>query len=100
MRTARFIVALLLLAHAAARAGEKITVSAAISLKDALVEIGRSYTAATEDEVSFNFGASGQLMAQIEQGAPVDAFISAADKQVDALAAAGLVGPERVIVAG
>jgi len=102
MRIFRAIIVLLFLAPATiAHAGEKITVSAAISLKDALVEIGRSYASATGDEVAFNFGASGQLMAQIEQGAPVDVFISAADKQVDRLAEEKLVDVNsRRVVAG
>jgi molybdate transport system substrate-binding protein len=38
-----------------------------------------------------NYGASGTLQLQIEQGAPVDVFLSAAPKQMDALAAKGLL---------
>jgi len=69
-----------------------ITVSAAISLKDSLDEIGRMY----EQErpgvtISFNYGGSGTLQRQIEQGAPVDIFLSAAEKQMDELQAKGLV---------
>lgn len=65
-----------------------LTVSAAASMKDALTEIDARYGAAT---VSVNFGASGALQRQIEQGAPVDVFISAAAKNMDELAAAKLV---------
>ena len=62
--------------------GEKkdttLTVSAASSLKDVLEEIGRLFQKDYPHiEVRFNFGASGALKQQIEQGAPVDLFFSA-----------------------
>lgn len=69
--------------------GEAVTVAAAISLKDAMGEIGGAYRQATGADVRFTFGASGQLMAQVRNGAPIDAFISAADEQVDALIESG-----------
>ena len=56
---------------------QTITVSAAISLKEAMTEEARQYAADGGDQVSLNFGASGLLAAQIEQGAPVDLFVSA-----------------------
>jgi molybdate transport system substrate-binding protein len=80
---------LLLAAPTAARAGESISVAVAISLKEAMGEIATAYTRETGDEVRFTFGASGQLAAQIRNGAPVDAFISAAGKQIDELIEAG-----------
>ena len=64
---------------------EDITVSAAISMKDALGDAGAAFEKATGDHVSFNFLASGPLMKQIEQGAPVDVYISAAREQMDEL---------------
>jgi len=72
---------------------ESITVSAAISLKDAFTEIGEIYTAKSGNKkvVQFNFGASGALQQQIENGAPVDVFASAGEKQMDALAAKQLI---------
>jgi molybdate transport system substrate-binding protein len=61
-------------------------VSAAISLKDALEEIQPIYQKTHQDvELIYNFSSSGSLQQQIEQGAPVDIFISAANKQMDAL---------------
>jgi molybdate transport system substrate-binding protein len=39
----------------------------------------------------YNFGASGDLQKQIEAGAPVDLFVSAATRQMDELEAKGLV---------
>src|SRR5688500_5853731 len=69
---------------------DTVHVSAAISLKAALTEIAAAYQKETGEQVRFNFGASGQLMAQIKAGAPADLFISAAPKQVDDLVAANL----------
>lgn len=74
-----------------APARAEITVSAAVSLKDAFTEIGRVYETSTGAHVNFNFGASGILQKQIEQAAPVDVFASAGARQMDALAAKGLV---------
>ncbi|MDA8421837.1 MAG: molybdate ABC transporter substrate-binding protein [Nitrospiraceae bacterium] len=69
-----------------------ITVSAAISLKNAFEEIGKLYESRNAgSRVMFNFGASGDLMAQIKGGAPVDVFASAAQKDMDELDNAGLV---------
>jgi molybdate transport system substrate-binding protein len=70
----------------------QITVSAAASLKDALTAIKDSFARAHSDvELMLNFGASGTLQLQIEQGAPADVFISAAPQQMDALAAKSLI---------
>ncbi len=69
-----------------------ITISAAISLKDALDEIGRAYEDSHSGaRVTFNYGGSGTLQHQIEQGAPVDIFFPAAEKQMDALESEGLI---------
>lgn len=69
-----------------------LTVSAAISLKDALDEAKQIYAAENPNvAIAANYGASGTLQLQIEQGAPVDVFLSAAPKQMDALDAKGLL---------
>ena len=71
---------------------ERITVSAAISLKNAFEEIGELFEARNKDAaIAFNFGASGNLMAQIKGGAPVDVFASAALKDMDELDKDGLI---------
>jgi molybdate transport system substrate-binding protein len=79
---------------------EEITVSAAISLKESLTQIGSAYEKAAGDRIIFNFDASGKLAAQIQLGAPVDAFISADDEQMNKLTKAGKIaaGTRRVIV--
>jgi molybdate transport system substrate-binding protein len=72
--------------------GVSLTVSAAISLKDALEEIKIAFAKGHPGiAITFNFGASGMLQHQIENGAPVDVFLSAAPKQMDALDAKGLL---------
>jgi molybdate transport system substrate-binding protein len=68
-----------------------ILVSAAISLKETLIEVGSNFTKQSGVQVKFNFAGSGTLQQQIERGAPVDIFISAADKQMNALAAKNLI---------
>lgn len=62
-----------------------LTISAAASLKDAIAEIQQLYTQQQPVTITNNFGASGSLQQQIEQGAPVDIFICAATTQMDAL---------------
>jgi molybdate transport system substrate-binding protein len=66
-----------------------VTVSAAISLKAALEKAQPELEKAAGEKVVFNFGASGTLAGQIQQGAPVDLFISADRATADKLVAAG-----------
>ncbi|MDB5052888.1 MAG: molybdenum transporter substrate-binding protein [Bacilli bacterium] len=64
----------------------ELTISAASSLTDSLKEIQTLFTGINSKvKLNFNFGASGTLQQQIEQGAPVDVFISAGKKQMQAL---------------
>jgi molybdate transport system substrate-binding protein len=70
----------------------EITFSAAVSLQDALKEIGAQFQKNhPEVKVNFNFGASGVLEKQIEQGASVDLFASASQKEIDLLEEKGLI---------
>ncbi|WP_442881365.1 molybdate ABC transporter substrate-binding protein [Clostridium sp.] len=65
----------------------ELTISAAASLKEVMAELTDMYTGENPDiKLTFNFGASGSLQQQIEQGAPSDLFISAGKKQMKALA--------------
>ena len=70
---------------------EAITVSAAVSLTDALSAIGKEYGSRGRGDIRFNFAASNVLARQIVEGAPVDLFISADAAQMDVVARAGLV---------
>jgi molybdate transport system substrate-binding protein len=73
---------------------KEITVSAAISLKNTFEEIGRYYESRNRGtKIMFNFGASGDLMRQIEAGAPVDVFASASPGEMDELEKRGLTTP-------
>jgi molybdate transport system substrate-binding protein len=66
-------------------------VGAAISLKEAFNELGGVYQQRTGTKVTFSFGASGELEKQIEAGAPLDVFASAAEKEMDELAGKNLI---------
>lgn len=69
-----------------------LTVSVAASLTDAIGEIETAYRQG-HGNVNFrnNFGGSGTLARQIELGAPVDVFLSAAAGPMDQLQARGLI---------
>jgi molybdate transport system substrate-binding protein len=69
-----------------------LTISAAASLQETLSEIETLYRFGhTKVDFRNNFGSSGTLAREIEQGAPVDVFISAAAKPMDDLEEKGLV---------
>src|SRR4028119_1823624 len=96
MRNVSVLLATLVLSlstrQASAQGSTTILVSAAASLKEALTEIGSRYSKSRPGTtVRFNFASSGTLQQQIERGAPVDVFISAADKQMNALATKNLI---------
>jgi molybdate transport system substrate-binding protein len=59
-----------------AQAGEA-KVAVAANFTDAAKEIGALFTETTGNRVVFSFGSTGQLFAQISQGAPFEAFLAA-----------------------
>lgn len=70
----------------------EILVSAASSLTDAFQEIKTEFEKDNPGiMVAYNFGSSGTLQLQIEQGAPPDVFASAGAAQTDALDQMGLL---------
>jgi molybdate transport system substrate-binding protein len=71
-----------------------LTVSAASDLTRAFAEVGAAFEAATGTQVVFNFGSTGQLAQQIEQGAPVDVFAAANASYINHLDAKGLILPD------
>jgi molybdate transport system substrate-binding protein len=74
----------------------ELTVSAAASLTDALKEIQKLYELKHPNvQLNFNFGSSGALQQQIEQGAPADLFLSAATKNMKALVDKQLIEPNK-----
>lgn len=87
----RWLPLLLVLGSCAPR-GTELTVSAAASLQNAMKDIATGYRVSHPGViVTLNFGSSGTLAQQIEQGAPADVFFSAAPKPMDSLAARGLI---------
>ena len=85
MKAFAIAVAMSILVASGARAQE-VTLSVAISLKEVTEDLGRTYMAAHPGvTLRYNFGASGDLQKQIEAGAPVDVFLSAAQRQMDDL---------------
>jgi molybdate transport system substrate-binding protein len=77
-----------------AQSNGNLLVSAAASLKDTMEEIKTVYQQSKPGvNINYNFGASGALLQQIQQGAPADIFIFAAKKQVDTLEQSGQLAP-------
>ena len=74
---------------------EPLTVSAASSLAEAFEAYGQE----TEIDERFSFAGSGDLAAQIRQGAPVDVFASANTSLPEALHEEGLVGEPVTFIA-
>lgn len=71
---------------------KEIIVSAAVSLSDAFKDLAKIYEAShPKDKILFNFGASGSLLQQIAQGAPVDLFASADEVTMDRAEQKGLI---------
>lgn len=64
----------------------ELNISAAASLKEAMADIQTEFKKVNPNvTLTVNFGASGSLQQQIEQGAPCDIFISAGQSQMKAL---------------
>lgn len=73
----------------------ELTVSSAIALTEPLEALKPLYQAEHPNvTITYNFGASGELRQQIQSGAPVDIFISAAQKDMNDLEQDGLLLPE------
>ncbi len=68
-----------------------LLVFAAASLTESMQEAGQAFEAKSRTPVRFSFGASSDLVRQIEAGAPADVFFSADTTKVDALEKSGLV---------
>ena len=70
----------------------ELLISAAASMTDVLTEMAELYKeVAPNVTLTYTFGSSGALQAQIEEGAPSDIFMSAAQKQMDTLEEGGYI---------
>ncbi|MDB5039905.1 MAG: modA [Candidatus Eremiobacteraeota bacterium] len=85
--------ALLLSAGSSSFAADRpgVVVLAAASLREAFEAAAPAFTARSGMKVTFSFGGSDTLAAQIEQGVPADVFASANDVQMQRVAAAKLL---------
>jgi len=82
-----------LLAFRPAGAAQEIRVAAAADLKFALDELGAGYEKQTGKKIDVSYGSSGNFLAQIQNGAPFDVFLSADIEYPRKLEAAGLAEP-------
>ncbi len=72
-------------AHSGQRPGPDLVVFAASSLKTALDDVALAWREASGGTLRLSFAGSSRLAWQIQQGAPVDIFISANTKWMDVL---------------
>jgi molybdate transport system substrate-binding protein len=86
-------------APAATQAAGTPTIAAAASLRYALDEIAKRYEKETGKSVKITYGATGNLVHQIEAGAPFQALFAADDESVKKLAKAGKTEGEPIIFA-
>ena len=70
-----------------------LVVSAASDLTPAFQELGRQFEQQDGTKITFNFGSTGQLAQQIEQGAPVDLFAAASVSFIEGLEQKSLIIP-------
>lgn len=97
-----FIMGVALLAAGCSRGSQEtdetnpklLYVAAASDLAPAFEEIGRSFEQSTGIRVVYNFGSTGMLASQIENGAPVDVFAAANIEFIDGLERKGLIIPD------
>jgi molybdate transport system substrate-binding protein len=91
-RACAWVAAVLLLCAARGAAhGTELLLSAASSLTDVLSALAPAAEKAVGARILLNFGASGTLRKQIEEGAPADLFFSASSDDMDKLEGKGLI---------
>jgi molybdate transport system substrate-binding protein len=91
----KFLIAAWMIALPLAAVAQQLTVSAAASLTEAFKEIGQKFEATKSGvTVRYNFAASGVLIQQISQGAPVDVFASADQETMNRGVEQKLIDPD------
>lgn len=82
----------------AAEKDSKLIVSAASSLTGVMEKAQTEFKKTHPDiELAFNYGSSSKLRSQMEQGAPVDLFLSASETDMDLLAEKQLIQKGSVV---
>ncbi|WP_017303601.1 molybdate ABC transporter substrate-binding protein [Spirulina subsalsa] len=71
-----------------------LTVSAAANLNEVFPQISERWQEETGHSIAFNFGSTGQLVQQIERGAPVDLFAAANRQAIEDLDQKGLIASD------
>jgi molybdate transport system substrate-binding protein len=95
------LVLTLIVATPRAVAAEPPVIAAAVSLRDALEQIALLFEKNSGERVTFSFGATGNLLRQIEEGAPFQLFLAADEASVAKLAAGGKTeGETSILVRG
>lgn len=88
-------------AAAPVQVGDAPVVAAAASLRVALDEIAKAFNADTGKSVSLSYGATGNLVRQVEEGAPFQIFLAADEASVERLKKNGKTeGDSAVLVEG
>lgn len=77
----------------AATEDEPLLVLAAANLTAPFEALEPAYAVAVGEAVTFVFGSSGNLAAQIRNGAPADVYVSANESFLDSLVSDGLIDP-------
>lgn len=93
MKLRRLLLAIFLLLFSACSFAQEISVAAAADLQFALQDVASRFQKETGHEVKLTFGSSGNFFAQIQNGAPFDAFFSADIDYPKKLEAGGLTEP-------
>ncbi|MCX6621340.1 MAG: molybdate ABC transporter substrate-binding protein [Acidobacteria bacterium] len=96
------LLAAILTGLATAAAPPELLVAAAADLAEVEAPLAAAFARATGAKVRFTTGASGMLARQIEAGAPYDVFLSANERYVEELEAAGRIasGSRKVYATG
>lgn len=75
----------------------ELVVSAGVGLKNLFNEIGSAFEKEHPDvKILFNYASAGQLMAQIEMGAPADVFAVPGRKEINILIGKNMIDPQTV----
>jgi molybdate transport system substrate-binding protein len=94
-RMARGLAVALAAGLATPAAAQELTLSVAISMREAVETVGRSFARHRPGvTLRYNLGASVGLQKQIEAGAPIDVFVAAASRPMDELERRGLILPD------
>jgi molybdate transport system substrate-binding protein len=82
-----------------ARAATTVGVAVAASVQTAMEQLGPAFKRASDHDLKLSFGASGNLVRQIEQGLPVELFLSADEEFADRLVRSGWARDAGVVYA-